>query len=133
MKKLAVLFAFLLVTSVFLCACSAKSVTVITENDEIVVLNFDSGFGGETLLAAMNDAQENEQLTFTVENGMVTSINGIKQTDNTYWMLYTDDEEFSNTVWETSYQEKTYASATKGVSELIVKDGKTYIWVFTKF
>lgn len=134
MKKFALPVVFLLLTSICLCACSLKKITVITENDEFVVLTFDSGYGGKTLSEAMDGAQENEQITFTVENGMVTSINGVKNTSNTYWMIYTDDEEFSNTAWgEITYQEKTYASATKGVSELIVKDGKTYIWVYTEF
>ena len=134
MKKSVALFICLVLASLFLCACQMKEVTVISENDEFVVLTFDKGFSGETLKDAMENAQENEQITFTVENGMVTSINGIKQTSDTYWMLYTDDEEFSNTAWGIiTYNEKEYASASKGITELIVKDGKTYIWVYTKF
>lgn len=131
MKKLVYVVLCLVIACAFLCACKTKSITVITEDDNKVVLTFDSGFSGESLLIAMNGAQENEQITFTVENGMVTSINGVKNAGKTYWMLYTDDEDYSNSAWgEINYNEKIYGSATKGVSDLVVKDGKTYIWVF---
>ena len=134
MKKLVyVLSASVLAACVLLCACSVKQITVLQESDDFVVLIFDSGFNGKTLSEAMQDAKENEQIDYTVEKGMVISINGINNAGNQYWMLYTDDEEFANTAWgQITYQEKTYGSATKGVSDLIVKDGKTYIWVYTE-
>lgn len=133
MKKLVcILAASILAACVLLCGCSVKQITVLQE-DEFVVLIFDSGFNGKSLSEAMQDAKENEQIDYTVDKGMVISINGINNVGNKYWMLYTDDEEFSDTAWgEISYQDKIYGSATKGVSDLAVKDGKTYIWVYTE-
>ena len=65
---------------------------------------------------------------------MVTSINGITQTANTYWMLYTSDEDNANTGWGTyDYDGKSLGSAIYGAESLTVKDGCVYVWVFTKF
>ena len=134
MKKLvSVLAATLLAVCILLCACSVKQITVLQESDNFVVLIFDSGFNGKTLSEAMENAKQNEQIDYTVEKGMVTTINGITNANNKHWMLYTDDEDFANTAWgEITYQDKTYGSATKGISDLIVKDGKTYIWAYTE-
>ena len=49
----------------------------------------------------------------------------------TYWMLYTDDSENSNTAWgQIEYDGKIYGSAALGAGELVIKDGLTYIWYY---
>lgn len=101
---------------------------------EPVAITVSQATEGETLLQYMEGLQEKSELTFTIEGGMVTSINGTVQTTNTYWMLYTSDAENANTAWGTyEYDNQTLGSAIYGAEDLTVKNGCVYVWVFTKF
>ena len=82
----------------------------------------------------MQSEKEQNKLDFAIEDSMVVSIDGIKNTTNTYWMLYTDDAENANDAWGTiEHDGKTYASATLGAESLVIAKDCTYIWVYTKF
>ena len=82
----------------------------------------------------MDGLCENGKLSYSLSSGMVVEINGKANTTNTYWMLYTNDTENSNKQWGTyEYNKDTYGSAICGASELIVKNGYTYVWVYQKF
>lgn len=101
---------------------------------EPVAITVSQATEGETLLQYMEGLQENKELTFTISNGMVTSINGISQTTNCYWMLYTSDSENANTAWGTYvYEGNELGSAIYGADSLTVKEGCVYVWVYTKF
>ena len=87
-----------------------------------------------TVLDYMNYLKDNGEISFTIENGMVTSMNGVSGASNQYWMLYTNDENNSNTAWGTiTANGVTYASATLGAELLPATDGATYIWRLMTF
>jgi len=92
--------------------------------------------GEETLLQTMQDLQEKQELTFEESAGMVTSINGKANTldYSGCWMLYTTDDEMSNTEWGTiEYNGETLGSAIVGANSLFVVEGETYVWSYQSF
>lgn len=116
---------------VMFAACNKNTVDA---NDERVAITVVNATENESLLDYMSGLQGEGKLTYTIDNGMVTSINGISQTTNTYWMLYTSDTDNANTAWGTyEYENQTLGSASLGAKDLKVKDGCIYVWVFTKF
>lgn len=126
MKKIAALLLCVALFCAFLCGCDNVG--------KKVVLTPQSEFVGQTLAIFMENEKEQGRLNFVIEKSMVVSIDGVKNTTNTYWMLYTDDAENSNDAWGTiEHDGKVYASATLGAESLVIADGCTYIWVFTKF
>lgn len=133
MKKLLTLLLVTLTALMLFTACAKeKDPLVIAESDEFVVIKCQTDKEDLTLASYMDGLDD----IFVIENGMVVSINGIKNAaDWSYcWMLYTDDEEMSNTAWgEIEYKDKVYGSAVLGADSLVVKNGKTYIWVYQGF
>jgi hypothetical protein len=133
MKKLLTLLLVTLTALMMFTACGKnKDPLVISETDEFVVIKCQTDKEDLTLASYMDGLDD----IFLIENGMVVSINGIKNAaDWSYcWMLYTDDEEMSNTAWgEIEYKDKVYGSAVLGADSLVVKNGKTYIWVYQGF
>ena len=126
MKKIVALLLCVALACAFLFGCGAEG--------KKVVLSPQSEFVGQTLSEFMENEKEQGCLDFAIENGMVVSLDGVKNTTNTFWMLYTDDAGNSNNAWGTiEYNGKTYASATLGATELVIAKDCTYIWVFTKF
>ena len=120
----------------FAVACNGNKEPVKADENTVVISATDSSFdfNGKTLKVYMDHLQEKGKLTYTLSNGMVTSINGKSQTLNSYWMLYTSDEENASTEWGTfEYEEKLYGSATSGVESLTVKEGCIYIWAYQAF
>ena len=101
----------------------------------VITANFSKyDLENKTLKDFMIILQNEEKLSFTSSNGMIDSINGISNTTNSYWMLYTDDTELSNNAWGTiEYNGKTYASAMYGFEDLTLKDGCIYIWSYQTF
>lgn len=127
----------LCILSLSFAACKPQSAqgdentVVIRPNEEVLVL-------GETTslmdyLAAM---QDKGLLTFTANNGMIDSVNGIEnQTSSansgSYWMIYTSDPDFSEASYGTlDYQGETYASATVGAEQLIVSIDYVYLLAY---
>lgn len=91
-------------------------------------------YENKTLKDYMDFLQGKGELTFTVESGMVTAVNGTANTTKSFWMLYTDDGENANRTWGTvEYGGKTYGSATLGAEALTVKQGCTYVWSYQTF
>ena len=108
--------------------------TEVIANDEVVAITVVEATPNTSLLRAMECAQDDKKLTFTTSDGMVTSINGTAQANNTYWMLYTSDTENANTAWGTyTYDGQKLGSSTLGAESLTIKNGCVYVWVFTKF
>ncbi len=130
MKRIIVTFFTFVLFLFSATACKSP----VTTDGEFVVITVEKAEENTTLLDYMNALQEKDELSFAIEHGMVTSIGDKANTTNCYWMLYTSDEENSNSAWGTvEYQETTYNSASVGVEELIVKEGETYVWVYTTF
>ena len=131
------MFLTLILALIFLCSLTAcKKEPVKVDGDSVIITARSSEYDieGKTLYEFMQIISEDEKLEFTLSNGMVSSINGKDNGTNSFWMLYTDDEENSNTAWGTvEYEGKIYASAALGATELLVKDGATYIWIYQTF
>ena len=135
-KKLVVLLTLILVIVCTSFGCARPK--VVTQSENTIVITVSSQIceitSDLTLLNYMNALKDGGDLSFEMENGMVVEFNGIKQTSNSYWMLYTDDSENSNSVWGTiTYEGKTYASASSGAEILVVKTDCTYIWCYQTF
>lgn len=134
MKKFKVLI-LALIAAFALClftACNnsdgAVDPVVICANDETFT------YEDKTLLDYMNYLQSKEALSFTVDDGMVTSINGKSNTTNSYWMLYTSDTENANNDWGTyNNNGEIYGSATLGAGTLAVKKDCVYVWSYQSF
>ena len=89
---------------------------------------------GTTLLALMEEQKTAGELDFEMKDGLIIEINGTKNTTNSFWMLYTTDEENANTDWGTfEWNGETLGSAVLGADTLVVAQGETYVWVYEKF
>lgn len=141
MKKLLSLL-FVVVAALALVCCGqsngeAKTVVAVTKEENTVVITVEELAGTATLLAVMEDLQEEGKLTFTADlSGMVQSIEGKENPADwsACWMLYTSDEEMANTEWGTvEYGGVVYGSAILGASALEVVAGATYIWSYQTF
>jgi hypothetical protein len=88
-----------------------------------------------TLMNVMLKLEEQKQFAFSTDpTGMITQIGEKKNGGNSYWMLYTTDEEMADTSWGTyEYEGEILGSAILGANVLIVQSGETYIWVYQTF
>ena len=137
MKKFLICLASVLVF--FACfavaACDDKEPVKADENTVIITASDSSfDFDGKKLIDYMDYLQDNKKLTYTVANGMVTSINGKSNTTNSFWMLYTSDAENANNAWGTfEHEGALYGSATLGAEALVLKEGCIYVWAYQTF
>lgn len=120
--------------------CSSKEPLVIKESDTYIVINVSNEQmdikDTTTLVDYMNSLKSDGQLTFEINNGMVSSVNGIDNPSDwsSCWMLYTSDTDNANSAWGTiEYNGNVYGSAILGAESLTIKDGCIYIWVFQSF
>ena len=139
-KILACLLAALLLMNILLLAGCQSEPLVIKESDTCIVLKVtEEAIGGNAdmvLIDYMDTLVKEGKLTCTIENGMVTSINGIDNPADfsSCWMLYTSDADNSNAAWGTvEFEGAQYGSAISGAETLKVKPGQLYIWVYKSF
>lgn len=129
MKKFAVLLLIAVILTAGIAGCS--------KNKNEVVISIDNNYdlaSGDTLIDYMEYLDEKDKLDYEVENGMITEINDIHNSLNSYWMLYTDDPNFSNSAWGTyQYKDNTLGSATLGAESLKINKDYLYIWVYQSF
>jgi len=144
MKKTKKLLSFLLAVMLLagmmlLTACRSEPLVIKDSDTYIVVKTTQEAIGDKTdmlLIDYMKVLKEKGELEFKIENGMITSINGIDNPADysSCWMLYTSDEASSNTGWGTvEYQGKQYGSAVSGAETLKIKPDQLYIWVYKSF
>ena len=139
-KILAFLLAAMTLMSILLLAGCKSEPLVIKESDTCIVLKVtEEAIGGKTdmlLIDYMDQLVKDGKMTCTIQNGMITSINGIDNPADfsSCWMLYTSDEENANAAWGTvDFEGKQYGSAFSGAETLKIKAGQLYIWVFKSF
>ena len=138
-KLISFLLAVTLLAGMLLTGCKKEPLVIKDSDTYIVIKTTEEAMDGKTdllLIDYMKTLKEKGELEFEIENGMITSINGIDNPADfsSCWMLYTSDEELSNVAWGTvEYQGKEYASAVSGAEALKVKPGQLYIWVFKSF
>ena len=134
MKKFFGIFTAALAMFALLAFAGCAPKGQVTEGEDTVVITASEADAGKTLLALMEELRAAGELTFTLSDGMVTSINGISQTASSYWMLYTSDAENANTQWGTvEYEGETLGSAIYGAGELTLKADCIYLWAFESF
>ena len=133
------LAAVTLMSLLLLPGCKSEPL-VIKESDTCIVLKVtEEAMGGNAdllLIDYMDQLVKSGKMTCTIQDGMVTSINGIDNPADfsSCWMLYTSDEENANAAWGTvDFEGKQYGSAISGAEVLKVKPGQLYIWVFKSF
>jgi hypothetical protein len=100
------------------------------------VIVADESAAGKTLLQVMSEKEEDGEFSYKIKDGMIVEINGTENDldYNPCWMLYTSDQENSNTAWgEYEYNGETLGSASVGADSLIVKSGEVYVWVYQEF
>ena len=134
MKRKFVSLISLVLAAFALLALAGCHTSSVTADEDVVVIRASAEQDGMTLLAVMEELQEEGELSFTVSDGMITELNGTKQTLSSYWMLYTNDRENANEQWGTcEYEGEVLGSATLGAGELAVKAGCVYLWSFESF
>lgn len=134
MKSKFVTLISLVLAALALLALAGCHKSSVTTEEDVVVIRVSAEQDGMALLAVMEELQEAGELSFTVSDGMITELNGTKQTLSSYWMLYTNDQENANEQWGThEYEGEVLGSATLGAGELAVKAGCVYLWSFESF
>ena len=134
---LSIVFAIILLFCCFACNGGEGKCSLVTCEENRVVILVEETDGKATLLNCMESlAEENAAFTYTMEGGMITEINGKKNAVDfsSCWMLYTSDAEMSNTEWGTvEYEGESIGSAILGAESLVVTEGEVYIWVYQTF
>ena len=134
MKSKFVTLISLVLAALALLALAGCHKSSVTTEEDVVVIRVSAEQDGIALLAVMEELQKAGELSFTVSDGMITELNGTKQTLSSYWMLYTNDQENANEQWGThEYEGEVLGSATLGAGELAVKAGCVYLWSFESF
>lgn len=129
----------ILVGTMLLAGCKSEPLVIKDSDTYIVIKTTQEAMGDKTdmlLIEYMETLKEKGQLEFKVENGMITSINGIDNPADfsSCWMLYTSDEANANASWGTvEYEGKQYGSAVSGAETLKIKADQLYIWVYKSF
>ncbi len=133
LSKLLTLFLILTILFTFT-ACQSKVDDGIVEDVVITVSAEEYSVQGKTLKDYMDYLVGEGKLTYLMDGSLLSTVNGTSNTANSYWMIYTDDEENSDTTWGTIEKNgKVYASATSGITSLPIKDGCTYILTYQTF
>ncbi len=131
MKRKLISFITLLATLLV----SAFSFLACGDNVEPVAITISQAVEeNTTLLKVMEEKKAAGELDFQMENGMIVRIGETKNGTNSFWMLYTTDEENANEQWGTfEWNGETLASAVLGAEALVVKQGETYVWAYQTF
>ena len=136
-----VLIAVMLASVMALSSCEmlaqlfGKEPLVIFDSDTTIVIRCEETDGETTLADYMAELKTAGEIEFTIENGMITSINGIENPADysSCWMLYTSDADNANSAWGTVlYDGVEYGSAILGAESLKIKSDNIYIWVFAE-
>ena len=133
--------AAVLAAAVPLASCNSGEASLYkaeVSDGELVVFVAPEVSGDMSVKDYFDGLVEEGVLTYTIADGMVTSINGVQNpADYSYcWMFYSDLTEldgviYSNAEWGTyDYEGKTLASCAYGVEEMPVVEGYTYAAVY---
>ena len=145
MKKLFIVAAagVACITALAACSSGARAASYQTSANTATLVAFTAPeiYGDLYLKGYLDGLAERELITYTLENGMITSVNGTKNdaASGSYWMLYSDlteldGVEYGNAEWGTyEYGGKTLASCTYGAEGMPVVEGYTYAVVYQTF
>ena len=110
--------------------------TVELATEDMVAIRVLEVEADNTLLNLMVQLKSEGAIDFTLDNGMVTSVNGKENPkDWSYcWMLYTSDDEMSNAEWgELEYNGEKLGGAVVGADFLPAVEGEVYVWYYQAF
>lgn len=127
-----------LLTAVFLSAFALFGCTKTVQIDgDFVVITARDVVENTTVLDYMKRLKADGELVFEFADGdygaYITSMNGVANDNDSYWILYTSDTEYATTEYKAEYDGTAYGQATLGASSLTVKEGETYIWYYQTF
>ena len=137
-KRISIL-AWLIAAVCLLCSfgCGTQkgsaTVTVLTREENTLVLTVSDTQGEFTLLNCLQSLAAEGEIEYETKGTMLTAIGGVKNDDATfsYWMIYTSDTSNANAAWgSVEYNGATLSSAAKGISKLQVKDGCLYVFCY---
>ena len=133
-KHFTKILCLVLLTCLAICIVGCTKTVVIDGDYVVITADTSKVEEGSSLLQYMDYLKSQGILDYEISDGMILSINGLTGGTNQYWMLYTSDEELSNTEWGTiEYEGTMYASAIVGAEELSVAVGEYYIWAYVSF
>lgn len=142
MRKL-ISFVSLLATALLCAFCmisckqtdgSLQVKATVESKEDVLAIRVEELGESASLMQVMYTLQEEGKITFEVQDGMVTKIGDLAQATNAYWMLYTSDEEMSNTEGGTyTYNGEVLGSSALGADNLTAVAGETYVWVYQTF
>ena len=140
------LFCFTTASLALMSGCNKKtsasisagsfSCTLESATETLIVVKVEKTVGEETLADALALLQENGALTYKIENGMLSSLNGKTNAADfsSCWMVYSSDKEFTDTAWGTvSYKDMRLGSTIVGVEVLPLTDGEYYAFSYDTF
>ena len=133
-KRMLCALLTLIISALTLASCTQEPL-VIYDSETTIVIRCEETDGEKVLIDYMNELQAEGKLEFVVEDGMITSINGIENPADysSCWMLYTSDADNANSAWGTVlYEDVEYGSAILGAESLKIKADNIYIWVFAE-
>ena len=113
-----------------------KMATVELITEDMVAIRALGVEADNTLLNLMVQLKSEGAIDFTLNNGMVTSINGKENPADfsSCWMLYTSDAEMANTEWgEIEYKGEKLGGAVVGADFLPAVEGEVYVWYYQAF
>ena len=122
----------LVISALTLASCTQEPL-VIYDSETTIVIRCEETDGEKILIDYMKELRAEGKLEFIIDDGMITSINGIENPADfsSCWMLYTSDADNANSAWGTVlYKDVEYGSAILGAESLKMKEGCIYIWAF---
>lgn len=138
-KILVVILVLLAMISTF-CACAGKEgefkIVVIRANSTSEYVLDNTGEGMTYLVDAFDSLQSDTEsgFSYALVGGFLNTVNGYTAdaSNNEFWAIYTDCEidglKYYDNSWGTAeYDGVIYGSGLKGVSELPLNGGSTYI------
>ena len=126
-KIVSILLVLVLAVGMMLSACKSEPLVIKDSDTYIVIKTTAESLDGKTdmlLIDYMNELVAKGELSCTISDGMITSINGIENPADysSCWMLYTSDADNANASWGTvEYEGVEYGSAISGAETLTIK------------
>lgn len=145
MKRLFIAYTNILALLLLLSACSIskgsqqQTYPITVNTAELVAFTAPDEFATISLKEYLDGLVTAEKLSYTIQSGMITSINGTENISETnkgsYWMIYSDLLEldgvtYANPTYTYDYNGKVLASCTFGAESMPVIAGYTYAIVF---
>ncbi|MBQ2715069.1 MAG: hypothetical protein IJF76_05525 [Clostridia bacterium] len=143
-SKVLVLVLVVLLALTFVFGCGGEQgyvkLVVMTDMESKTYLVNTEGTDMAHLGDLLEYLQETEGLLYTESGGFISSVNGYApdSTKNEFWGIYTDlkigDIPYFDNSWGTvEVENKVLGSATKGIAELPLSNGATYVLAISTY